>query len=74
MKLIKRVSQVRRDFRGLYQCEGCGREVILSGCDDRYYHDEVEPALLCPDCGESTRSLGIVPDVILTRYAEGQVV
>lgn len=57
MKLIKRTSQTRRDFRADYQCEFCGAEQKdKSGYDDSYYYTHVIPNMVCQRCGESTIS------------------
>jgi primosomal protein N' len=74
MKLIKIISQNRRDFTGLYECEACGHRLEKSGYDDRYYHDVVEPQMKCPKCWESTMELGLVPQRIATKYAESETV
>lgn len=70
MIIAKFISQNRRDFRAVYQCEGCGHSQESSGYDDRNFHDNVVPALLCPQCNESTNSLGLKPAQVETRYQE----
>jgi len=74
MKLIKKMSQNRRDFTGIFECEGCGYSVTMSGYDDRYYHDQVTPAKKCPKCGESTHSFGCLVEPVATRYSADEVV
>ena len=53
MKIKELVSQHRRDFTALMECEFCGhQEMNNSGYDDRYYHDNVIPNMKCGKCGE----------------------
>lgn len=75
MKLIKKENQHRRDFTGVYKCEGCGHEKTYGGCyDDNYFHTVVAPDMKCPKCGESTISLGAKPIPVSTKYAEHEVI
>lgn len=75
MKLIEKKNQFRRDFTGVYQCEGCGNEEEKKGCyDDRYFHDVVTPDMKCKKCGKSTKDLGIKPTKVVTKYAEHEVI
>jgi hypothetical protein len=74
MKLIKILDQVRRDFKGQYQCEFCKNIVTDSGMssyDDRYFHDNVIPNMKCPNCKKSTISEGGAVDKTPTKYPEG---
>jgi len=57
MKEIARLSQSRRDFMALYQCENCGNEEKISGYDDSNFHLNVVPNVKCKKCGESSISL-----------------
>jgi ribosomal protein L37AE/L43A len=75
LKLIKIINQHRRDFNGIYKCEGCGDEEKHSGCyDDRNFHDNVTPEWKCSKCGKSTIDLGIKPKLVQTKYSEFTVV
>lgn len=74
MKLIEIKSQSRRDFYGIYKCEGCGDKVKCTGYDDRNFHDNVTPNWRCEKCGKSTIGLGFVPACINTKYPEGMQV
>jgi hypothetical protein len=75
MRICGILSQSRRDFTALMGCEGCGAtEKLTTGYDDRYYHDEVIPAMVCKACGESRNSLGMTAAKTATRYAAGEVV
>lgn len=73
MKLLKKLDQNRRDFTGLYKCEGCGVKEKVGGCyDDDYFHSRVAPDKKCKSCGKSTNSVGIEPEKVITRYQEGE--
>jgi len=51
---IKRIlSQNRRDFRAIYECEHCGYTYEGIGYDDSYFHQEVVPNKKCPKCGKT---------------------
>ena len=72
MKIKRMISQHRRDFTALMECEFCEyTETNTSGYDDSYYHIEVIPNQKCKKCGESTISSGglVVPQQ--TKYPEG---
>lgn len=72
MKIKQKLSQYRRDFTAILICEGCGHEkTLMSGYDDRYYHDNVLPNMKCPVCGNSRNDLGIIGEYTETRYPEG---
>lgn len=70
MKIKKIISQHRRDFTALMECEHCGQESVLdNGYDDRYFHDTIIPKLVCGKCGNS----GIkAQKPTATKYPEGQ--
>lgn len=72
MKINKIVSQNRRDFWAIYECEHCGHQTDKkSGYDDDNFHRNVIPDMECPECkkksNEDYRPLG-------TKYPERQVV
>lgn len=72
MKIAKMLSQNRRDFWADFECEGCGDvEHHQVGYDDRYFHDEVIPAMVCKKCGKSRNDLGIKEEPTATRFPEG---
>jgi len=52
MKIKKIISQHRRDFDAIYECEHCGHTYEGSGYDDSYFHQTVIPAKECPKCGK----------------------
>lgn len=74
MRLIEKRDQHRRDFTGLYRCEGCGHEQTGRGYDDTYFHHSVIPNMKCKECGESTDTLGAVPQPIATKYPDWMTV
>ncbi len=75
MKLIEKTGQFRRDFDGIYQCEGCGEKEKREGCyDDNYFHQEVTPEWKCEKCGKSTKDLNIEIQKVETRYPEGMII
>ena len=55
MKIIKIVSQSRRDMEVDMQCESCnhieGRVYVY---DDDNFHENVIPAMKCKNCGETS--------------------
>ncbi len=54
MKIKKIISQHRRDFTAVYQCEHCGyEEERYDGYDDSYFHKEVIPKMKCSKCGKT---------------------
>ena len=74
MKLISVLSQHRRDFQGIYQCEFCDnveQDKSLDSYDDRNFHDNVIPNMKCSSCGKSTISEGGNVDKTPTKYPEG---
>ena len=74
MKLIRILSQIRRDFQGEYKCEFCGhihKNKGMDSYDDRNYHDNVIPNKKCQKCGKSTISEKGIIDKTSTKYPEG---
>ena len=74
MRLVRKMNQSRRDFTGEYECEGCGHKETGNGYDDRHFHDNVIPVMVCANCGESTKTLGAEVQHTPTRYADWEVV
>ena len=71
MHIQKIVSQNRRDFRAIYECEHCGCTEEGRGYDDRNFHDNVIPGKKCNNCGE------VAPDdyrALTTKYPGGMQV
>lgn len=50
MKIKKIVSQHRRDFRAVYECEHCGYEDEGPGYDDEHFHRNIIPRMRCKRC------------------------
>ena len=71
MKIKEIISQSRRDFIAVYQCEHCDFEIERSGYDDAYFHQNVIPNMECEHCdlksGENYRPL-------TTKYPDGMVI
>jgi len=75
VRILQITSQIRRDFSAILICEGCGSQQVLgSGYDDRYYHDNVIPNIKCKVCGKSRNTLGIKLSPTPTKYFEFDVV
>jgi transcription elongation factor Elf1 len=68
MKIKKILSQHRRDFTAIYECESCGHEVESSGYDDSYFHNNVIPTMVCKNCGK-TADPNYRP--LTTKYPDG---
>jgi len=69
MKIKKIVSQHRRDFYAIYECEHCGYVTEeKSGYDDTNFHHNVIPMMICPKCGK-TAPTDYRP--LTTKYPEG---
>lgn len=68
MKINKIISQNRRDFWGIFECEHCGDKLEKNGYDDSNFHKNVIPDMVCKKCGkkadENYRPL-------TTKYADG---
>ena len=71
MIIKKMISQHRRDFTALYECEHCKDTEEKGGYDDTNFHNNVIPKMACSSCGkiadESYKPRG-------TRYEDGFVV
>ena len=68
MKIQRILSQHRRDFRAVYECEHCGATQEGTGYDDGFFHASVIPAMKCGDCGK-TAADDYRP--LATKYADG---
>lgn len=71
MKIIKIVSQNRRDFTAVYECEHCGNTMTAYGYDDENFHNNVIPNMECPSCGKKS-PMDYTPRA--TKYAAHEVV
>lgn len=63
MQIQTKISQHRRDFTAVFECEHCGARRTDSGYDDAYFHEEVIPAMVCHECGRTGTASGSTPDV-----------
>ena len=70
MEITKFLNQHRRDFTAIYECEGCGHTEQKGGYDDSNFHDNVVPAMKCPNCGKSRNDLGVVGKKQETKYPD----
>jgi len=69
---IKKIlSQHRRDFTAIFQCEHCNHEFQQDGYDDANYHENVIPLFECPKC-KKTADESYRP--LTTKYPEGTVI
>jgi transcription elongation factor Elf1 len=68
MKIKEILSQSRRDFTAIYECEHCEHLSKGRGYDDANFHQNVIPEMICTNCGkkadENYRAL-------TTKYPEG---
>lgn len=71
MKIKKIISQNRRDFTAIYECEHCGHNEEGSGYDDTYFHKEVIPSMICSKCKEKAEG-SYRP--LTTKYADSEVI
>ncbi len=71
MKIKTIISQHRRDFEAIYECEHCGVTKGGSGYDDAYFHRHVIPDMICESC---KRKAGDNYRPLAPKYAEGVVV
>ena len=53
MHIKKIVSQNRRDFTAIYECEHCLNEERSSGYDDHNFHANVIPQMVCKKCSHT---------------------
>jgi ribosomal protein L37AE/L43A len=71
MKIKKIISQHRRDFRAIYICEHCNNESEGVGYDDRYFHSNVIPNMVCKKCNKKSPE-NYMP--IATKYPDDQII
>lgn len=73
MKVTRRYNQFRRDLSIDMECEGCkATDSYDSAYDDRSFWDNVVPNWKCKECNKSTLDLGLEPEIMPTRYPEGE--
>lgn len=72
MKIQKIISQHRRDFSAIMECDHCGHiEKLVGGYDDDFYHRSVIPQMECEKCGKTA---GDDYRPLSTKYAAGEIV
>ena len=75
MRIKEIISQHRRDFIAVYECQFCGNEETRLGYDDAYFHNTVIPAMKCEKCGKSVKENADELDgeyrPLATKYPEG---
>ena len=71
MKIQKILSQSRRDFTAIYECEHCGATHESYGYDDSFFHTSVIPNMACDSCGKKA---GEDYRAIAPLYSDNQVV
>lgn len=75
MKLLKIISQNRRDCRANIQCEFCNNvENDRSAYDDRNFWANVLPQRKCEKCKKSTKSENGVVEYVETRHEEWEMI
>jgi len=68
MKIKEIISQHRRDFTAIYECEHCGHTITGGGYDDANFHQNVIPKMTCTKCGKG-KAENYRP--LTTKYPEG---
>ena len=68
MRIKEIISQHRRDFRAVFQCEHCNAEYEMGGYDDANFHNNVIPQFECRECGKKA---GDSYRPLTTKYPEG---
>jgi hypothetical protein len=71
MKIKTILSQHRRDFTAIYECEHCGNTLEGYGYDDDNFHRNVIPKMTCSKC-QCGASDNYRP--LTTKYAAHEVV
>lgn len=52
MRIKEIISQHRRDFTAVYECEHCGHTETGYGYDNTNFHQKVIPTMKCRKCGK----------------------
>ena len=71
MKIKKILTQNRRDFTALYECEHCEYEFEDTGYDDEHFHQNVVPDMECKKCKKKATK---AYRPLATKYPEGMMV
>lgn len=70
MKIQKILSQNRRDFQAIYECQHCGDTKEGGGYDDSNFHQNVIPTMKCKECGKT----GGEDRPLAPKYSDSQTV
>lgn len=54
MRIKEITYQNRRDFKAIFECEHCGATSKEWGYDDRNFHENVIPNMVCKQCGKKS--------------------
>lgn len=71
MKIKEIISQYRRDFFAIYECEHCNHTFKSHGYDDMYFHEEVIQEMVCHKCNKKADS---TYRPLKTKYSEHEKV
>ena len=71
MKIKTILSQSRRDFKAIYECEHCGHTQEGNGYDDANFHHNIIPIMPCKQCNKIAGKDYEPRD---TKYPEGMIV
>jgi len=71
LKIKEILSQYRRDFEAVYECEGCGHAYKDRGYDDEHFHRVRIPKMRCPECGKTSAECGADYRPLTTKYPDG---
>lgn len=71
MRIKEILSQNRRDFTAIYECEGCGHTEKNRGYDDANFHQNVIPEMRCKKCHKTSSECGADYRPLTTKYEEG---
>lgn len=68
MRIVKIISQRRRDGHAIFECGHCDHRQPGYFYDDKYFHENVIPTMECPKCHKS-----LDPEYrpLTTKYPEG---
>ncbi|HDY88897.1 MAG TPA: hypothetical protein ENH82_12395 [bacterium] len=71
MKIKQILSQHRRDFKAIYECDHCGEMIQSWGYDDANFHQNVIPTMKCEKCNKKA-----LDDYrpLTTKYPEGKAI
>lgn len=71
MRIKEIISQHRRDFTAIYECEHCGETVKGGGYYDANFHNNVIPKMPCKSCGQAASE---TYRPLAPKYDEGFVI